>query len=129
LLKLSPQSSINTSEGESDMAWVRIAVALVLLMSLASCKRLEDKVVGQWSSEDQNQQVEFVGDGTATFTSYGRSVTANYKFTDSAHARFDFHSPLGELEGTQIAQLTLVEGELTLEFESGVSRSYLRVKA
>jgi hypothetical protein len=111
------------------MAWARVIVALVLLMGLSSCKRLEDKVVGQWSSEDQNQQVEFAGNGTATFTSYGMSVTADYKFTDSAHARFDFHSPLGELEGTQIAMLTLEKEELSLEFESGVSRSYVRVKS
>jgi hypothetical protein len=111
------------------MAWGRFIIAAVLLVSLSSCKTLEEKVVGQWMNEEQNQAVEFNADHTATFTSYGQTVDADYKFTDNVHARFDFHGQLGELEGTQNARITLEKEELTLEFESGLSRSYLRVKS
>ncbi|HEY3296462.1 MAG TPA: hypothetical protein VGL38_13620 [bacterium] len=111
------------------MAWTRVILATLMLASVISCKNLEQKVVGRWQSEDEVQAVTFHDNGTATFESYGRTVDAQYKFTDQAHAKFIFDSPLGEFEGTQIALLTLDKEELTLEFESGLTRSYLRVKA
>jgi hypothetical protein len=110
------------------MAWARFVIAAGLLMVVVSCKPVEERVVGQWQSEDQVQSVTFSGDGTAVFIAYGRSVNAKYKFTDAAHARFDFDSPLGELEGTQIALVTIENETLSLEFESGVTRSYVRSK-
>jgi hypothetical protein len=111
------------------MRWAKITIAAIMLMGLSSCKTLEQKIIGQWISEDQNQAVEFAADGTAIFTTYGFSVTADYKFTDKAHAKFVFRSPLGELEGTQIAFVGLENDELSLEFESGLTRGYQRVKS
>ena len=103
-------------------------IAVSVLLLLTSCKSLEERVIGHWQNDDQTQGVTFNPDGTAIFESYGRTVNAKYKFTDTTHARFDFDSPLGELEGTQIALVTIEKEELTLEFESGLSRSYTRAK-
>jgi len=111
------------------MTWGRFIIAATLVVCLASCKTLEENLIGQWVSEDQNQTVEFAADHTATFTSYGRSVEAEYKFTDKTHATFNFHAPLGELEGTQIAQVTIENNELTLDFESGLQLTYQRAKS
>jgi hypothetical protein len=101
-------------------------IGAAFLLLIASCKPVEERVVGHWQNEDQTQGVTFNSDGTAIFESYGRTVNAKYKFTDQAHAKFTFDSPLGELEGTQNARVSIEKDELTLEFESGLTRSYLR---
>ena len=110
------------------MAWTKVIMATALLLLIASCKPLEEKVVGHWMNEDQTQGVTFNSDGTAVFEAYGRTVNAQYKFTDQAHAKFVFDSPLGELEGTQIARVSIEKDELTLEFESGLTKSYQHAK-
>jgi len=110
------------------MAWTKVMIAAAFLLLLASCKPLEERIVGHWQNEDQTEGVTFNADGTSVFESYGRTVNAQYQFTDQAHAKFVFDSPLGELEGTQNARVSLEKEELTLEFESGLTRSYQRAK-
>ncbi len=111
------------------MAWTKFMIAATMLALIVSCKPLQERVVGYWQNEEKTQSVTFHEDGTATFESYGRTVNARWKFTDSSHAKFEFDSPLGELEGVQIARVAIEKEELILEFESGLSRSYLRATA
>lgn len=111
------------------MTWARVMIAAAMLVGVVSCKPLEERIVGQWQNEEKTQSVTFNSDGTAVFEAYGRTVNAQYKFTDTSHAKFEFDSPLGELEGTQIARVAIEKNELSLEFESGVNRSYLRAES
>jgi len=110
------------------MAWARVILAAMILAAIIGCKSVEERVVGKWQNEDSTQSVTFHENGTATFEVYGRTTEANYKFTDAAHARFDFDGTFGELEGQQVARVAIEKEELSLEFESGANYSFTRVQ-
>ena len=110
------------------MLLLKRSLWLLPLLVVISCSGIKGRLVGQWTSDDQTQTVEFFRDGTVVFRTVGIPVTGRWHVMDERHVRFDLSGPVGALVGTQVAKVTVQEDRLVLEFEIGISNSYTRAK-
>ena len=102
-------------------------VPLLMLVLLAGCARLQDRLPGTWKQVNGGWRITFLKDGTVTSGAGPFQVSGKYTTPDEKHVKIEPAGLIGSLAGPQVWDAQMKDGRLLLTI-NGEKQEFQKVE-